>query len=100
MTLGPKRLSAPPSWFQCFSSGELFAAHNLSHQSQIGEREFQEFCPTILQQLDSRACSSENQENEENEQTEEGRPSSVEGEPGRGGRAWCPCLSAQRQLIR
>lgn len=86
MTLGPKKLSAPPSWFQCFSSGELFAAHNLSHQSQIGEREFQEFCPTILQQLDSRACSSENQENEENEQTEEGRPSSVEGEPGWGGR--------------
>lgn len=69
---GPRNLST------CFSSGELFAAHNLSHQSQIGEREFQEFCPTILQQLDSRACSSENQENEENEQTEEGRPSSVE----------------------
>lgn len=86
MTLGPKKLSAPPSWFQCFSSGELFAAHNLSHQSQIGEREFQEFCPTILQQLDSRACSSENQENEENEQTEEGRPSSVEGELGWRGR--------------
>ncbi|XP_032491530.1 zinc transporter ZIP14 isoform X1 [Phocoena sinus] len=69
---GPRNLST------CFSSGELFAAHNLSDQLRIGGREFQEFCPTILQQLDSRACSSENQENEENEQTEEGRPSSVE----------------------
>ncbi|KAK1342438.1 hypothetical protein QTO34_015203 [Cnephaeus nilssonii] len=62
----------------CFSSGALFAAHNLSNQSRIGQSEFQDFCPTILQQLDSRACSSENQENEENEQTEEGRPSTVE----------------------
>ncbi|XP_036745021.1 metal cation symporter ZIP14 isoform X2 [Manis pentadactyla] len=62
----------------CFSSGDLFAAHNFSDQSRIGRREFQEFCPAVLQQLDSRACSSENQENEENEQTEEGKPSSVE----------------------
>ncbi|XP_020025382.2 metal cation symporter ZIP14 isoform X2 [Castor canadensis] len=62
----------------CFSSGDLFATHNFSEQSQIGKREFQEFCPTILQQLDSRACTSENQENEENEQTEEGKPSAIE----------------------
>lgn len=62
----------------CFSSGALFAAHNFSNQSRIGPSEFQDFCPTILQQLDSRACSSENQENEEDEQTEEGRPSTVE----------------------
>ncbi|KAM7142011.1 metal cation symporter ZIP14 isoform 3-T3 [Molossus nigricans] len=62
----------------CFSSGALFAAHNFSNQSRIGRREFQDFCPTILQQLDSRACSSENQENEENEETEEGKPSTVE----------------------
>ncbi|XP_011824238.1 PREDICTED: zinc transporter ZIP14 [Mandrillus leucophaeus] len=62
----------------CFSSGDLFAAHNFSEQSRIGSSELQEFCPTILQQLDSRACTSENQENEENEQTEEGRPSAVE----------------------
>ncbi|XP_057577878.1 metal cation symporter ZIP14 isoform X1 [Hippopotamus amphibius kiboko] len=68
----------PRNLSTCFSSGDLFAAHNLSDQSRIGGREFQEFCPTILQQLDSRACSSENQENEENEQTEEGRPSAVE----------------------
>ncbi|XP_058406536.1 metal cation symporter ZIP14 isoform X5 [Diceros bicornis minor] len=62
----------------CFSSRDLFAAHNFSEQSRIGTREFREFCPTVLQQLDSRACSSENQENEENEQTEEGRPSMIE----------------------
>ncbi|KAM9194244.1 metal cation symporter ZIP14 [Dugong dugon] len=63
---------------RCFSSRDLFAAHNLSDQSWIGRSKFQEFCPTILQQLNSRACTSENQENEENEQTEEGKPSNIE----------------------
>ncbi|XP_021116900.1 zinc transporter ZIP14 isoform X3 [Heterocephalus glaber] len=62
----------------CFSSRDLFAAHNFSNQSRVGRNEFQEFCPTILQQLDSRACLAENQENEENEQTEEGKPSAIE----------------------
>ncbi|XP_031217283.1 zinc transporter ZIP14 isoform X1 [Mastomys coucha] len=62
----------------CFSSGDLFAAHNLSEKSPIGMSEFQEFCPTILQQLDSQACTSDHQENEENEQTEEGKPSAIE----------------------
>ncbi|XP_041525063.1 metal cation symporter ZIP14 isoform X1 [Microtus oregoni] len=62
----------------CFSSGDLFAAHNFSEHSQIGMSEFQEFCPTILQQLDSRACTSPNQETEENEQSEEGKPSAIE----------------------
>ncbi|XP_038603378.1 metal cation symporter ZIP14 isoform X1 [Tachyglossus aculeatus] len=68
----------PRNLSKCFSSNALFAAHNLSHQSKISEAEFQEFCPTILQQLDSRACASENLENEENEQTEEGKPTSAE----------------------
>ncbi|KFQ63885.1 Zinc transporter ZIP14, partial [Pelecanus crispus] len=63
---------------QCFSSVELFAIHNLSEGSAVGHREFKEFCPTILQQLESGACASENMENEENEQTEESRPSSAE----------------------
>ncbi|KAL6062981.1 hypothetical protein STEG23_031002 [Scotinomys teguina] len=62
----------------CFGSGDLFAAHNFSERSHIGMSEFREFCPTILQQLDSGACTSENQENEENEQTEEGKPSAIE----------------------
>ncbi|NXY39214.1 S39AE protein, partial [Pomatorhinus ruficollis] len=63
---------------RCFSSVELFAIHNLSEGSPVGHSEFKEFCPTILQQLESRACASENLENEENEQTEESRPSSAE----------------------
>nr|XP_056716377.1 metal cation symporter ZIP14 [Euleptes europaea] len=62
----------------CFSSSELFATHNLSEGSQLGQREFKDFCPTILQQLESKACMSENLENEEDEQTEEGKPSSAE----------------------
>lgn len=94
MTLGSKEAFCPSPPFQCFSSGALFAAHNFSNQSRIGRKEFQEFCPTILQQLDSRACSSENQENEENEKTEEGRPSTVEGELGQEG--WVPGLSSSR----
>ncbi|XP_042328203.1 metal cation symporter ZIP14 isoform X1 [Sceloporus undulatus] len=64
------------SW--CFSSSDLFATHNLSEGSHIGQSEFQEFCPTILQQLESKACLSENLENEEDERTEEGRPTSAE----------------------
>ncbi|XP_012998980.1 metal cation symporter ZIP14 isoform X2 [Cavia porcellus] len=71
-TQGARNLST------CFSSRDLFAAHNLSNESRIGRNEFQEFCPTILQQLDSQACSLKNQENEENKQTGEGKPSSLE----------------------
>ncbi|KAM9516563.1 metal cation symporter ZIP14 isoform 2-T2 [Guaruba guarouba] len=63
---------------QCFSSAELFAIHNLSEGSAVGRREFRELCPTILQQLESGACASQNTEHEEDEQTEEGRPSSAE----------------------
>lgn len=70
---------------QCFSSVELFAIHNLSEGSAVGHSEFKEFCPTILQQLESGACASEKLENEENEQTEESRPSSAEGKRERGG---------------
>ncbi|XP_008942742.1 PREDICTED: zinc transporter ZIP14, partial [Merops nubicus] len=50
---------------RCFSSVELFAIHNLSEGSAVGRGEFREFCPTILQQLESGACASENLENEE-----------------------------------
>ncbi|KAM9609775.1 metal cation symporter ZIP14 isoform 3-T7 [Morphnus guianensis] len=75
---------------QCFSSVELFAIHNLSEGSAVGHSEFKEFCPTILQQLESGACASENLENEENEQTEESRPSSAEG-------VW---IQSSRRLLR
>ncbi|MGH0131651.1 UNVERIFIED_CONTAM: hypothetical protein FKN15_056733 [Acipenser sinensis] len=64
---------------RCFSSSALFSAHNLSETSRLDGRGLQEFCPTILQQLETRACGAENQENEEDEQAqEEGKPSAVE----------------------
>ncbi|XP_031463861.1 zinc transporter ZIP14 isoform X2 [Phasianus colchicus] len=63
---------------RCFSSAELFAAHNLSEGSVLGAAELRAFCPAVLQQLESAACAAENLENEENEQTEESRPSSAE----------------------
>ncbi|XP_026536953.1 zinc transporter ZIP14 [Notechis scutatus] len=63
---------------KCFSSSELFATHNLSESSHLGRREFKEFCPTILQQLESRACLPENLEKEEEEGAKEGKPSSTE----------------------
>ncbi|XP_026570672.1 zinc transporter ZIP14-like isoform X1 [Pseudonaja textilis] len=63
---------------KCFSSSELFATHNLSESSHLGQREFKEFCPTILQQLESRACLPENLEEEEEEGMKEGKPSSTE----------------------
>lgn len=71
-------LEGPRNVSTCFSSGALFAAHNLSDQSRIGRSEFQDFCPTILQQLYSRACTSNNQKDEEKEQTQAGGPSPVE----------------------
>ncbi|XP_021238818.1 zinc transporter ZIP14-like, partial [Numida meleagris] len=63
---------------RCFSSAELFAAHNLSRGSRLGPAEFRAFCPAVLQQIESAACAAENLENEEDEQTEESRPSSAE----------------------
>ncbi|XP_066839528.1 metal cation symporter ZIP14 isoform X4 [Anser cygnoides] len=80
--VGHANASQPPqqraNLSRCFSSVELFAIHNLSEGSAVGRGEFKEFCPTILQQLESGACAAENLENEENEQTEESRPSSAE----------------------
>ncbi|KAM9175194.1 metal cation symporter ZIP14 isoform 2-T2 [Mergus octosetaceus] len=80
--VGHANASQPPqqraNLSRCFSSSELFAIHNLSEGSAVGRSELQEFCPTVLQQLESGACAAENLENEENEQTEESRPSSAE----------------------
>ncbi|ETE62668.1 Zinc transporter ZIP14 [Ophiophagus hannah] len=74
------RQQPPHHWniSKCFSSSELFATHNLSESSHLGQREFKEFCPTILQQLESRACMPENLEREEEEGMKEGKPSSTE----------------------
>ncbi|XP_078421505.1 metal cation symporter ZIP14 isoform X1 [Cetorhinus maximus] len=54
---------------KCFSSSQLFAAHNLNNSSRIDSAAFKHICPTILQQLESGACAAENQENEEDEDT-------------------------------
>uniref|UniRef100_A0A8B9V177 Metal cation symporter ZIP14 n=1 Tax=Anas zonorhyncha TaxID=75864 RepID=A0A8B9V177_9AVES len=80
--VGHANASHPPqqraNLSRCFSSSELFAIHNLSEGSAVGRSELREFCPAVLQQLESGACAAENLENEENEQTEESRPSSAE----------------------
>ncbi|XP_069070126.1 metal cation symporter ZIP14 isoform X1 [Pleurodeles waltl] len=68
----------PRNLTRCFSSSEIFTVHNLSAGSRIDGPVLQGFCPTILQQLESRACTAENLENEENERTEEGKPTSAE----------------------
>ncbi|XP_056364707.1 LOW QUALITY PROTEIN: metal cation symporter ZIP14 [Oenanthe melanoleuca] len=68
----------PLNLSQCFSSGELFAIHNLSQGSVVGPRELQQFCPSILQQLESGACSSAALQGQEQQQPEESRPSSAE----------------------
>uniref|UniRef100_A0A2D4IXZ7 Metal cation symporter ZIP14 n=1 Tax=Micrurus lemniscatus lemniscatus TaxID=129467 RepID=A0A2D4IXZ7_MICLE len=74
------RRQPPHHWniSKCFSSSELFATHNLSESSHLGQWEFKEFCPTILQQLESRACMPENLQKEEEEEMKEGKPSSTE----------------------
>nr|XP_033804054.1 zinc transporter ZIP14 isoform X2 [Geotrypetes seraphini] len=63
---------------RCFSSLEIFTLYNLTEGSHVDAVGFQQLCPTVLQQLETGACLSENQETEENEQTEEGKPSSIE----------------------
>uniref|UniRef100_A0A8D0DVB3 Metal cation symporter ZIP14 n=1 Tax=Salvator merianae TaxID=96440 RepID=A0A8D0DVB3_SALMN len=68
----------PQNLSQCFSSSELFAAHNLSEGTPLGQSEFQEFCPTILQQLESKACLSGSPRKGEEEMSKEGKPSSPE----------------------
>lgn len=97
---GVSRHVSLPSLPQCFSSVELFAIHNLSEGSAVGHSEFKEFCPTILQQLESGACASENLENEENEQTEESRPSSAEGKRETRGHEHCLALGTELGDLR
>ncbi|XP_072255930.1 metal cation symporter ZIP14 isoform X1 [Pyxicephalus adspersus] len=61
---------------QCLSTSTLFAAHNLTSDSTVDAGGLQNFCPSILQQLETRAC----QESSValNETSDEGRPSSGE----------------------
>lgn len=59
---------------QCLAAGTL-AAHGLSEKSRLDGLGLQEFCPTMLQQLDSRVCQDE--QNQEPEPS--AKPSNAEG---------------------
>ncbi|XP_069773595.1 piwi-like protein 2 isoform X2 [Narcine bancroftii] len=63
---------------KCFSSSEIFTVHNLSNSSRIDSAVFTHICPTILQQLESGACTLENQENEEDEEAVGLKPTTAE----------------------
>ncbi|KAM4676497.1 metal cation symporter ZIP14 isoform 1-T2 [Discoglossus pictus] len=58
---------------QCLSSSTLFAAHNLTSESVVDARGLQNLCPSILQQLETRACHASDVPL--NETAPEGRPS-------------------------
>ncbi|KAE8619275.1 hypothetical protein XENTR_v10009711 [Xenopus tropicalis] len=60
---------------QCLSSSTLFAAHNLTSGSVVDAEGFQSFCPTILQQLETRACQESPAFQNETTPGAEGRPS-------------------------
>lgn len=60
---------------QCLSSSTLFAAHNLTSGSVVDAEGFQSFCPTILQQLETRACQENPAFQNETTPDAEGRPS-------------------------
>ncbi|KAG9488576.1 metal cation symporter ZIP14 isoform X2 [Eleutherodactylus coqui] len=61
---------------QCLSASTLFSAHNLTAKSAVDAGGLQSLCPSILQQLETKAC----QENTvlHNDTEIEGRPSSGE----------------------
>ncbi|XP_040270709.1 metal cation symporter ZIP14 isoform X1 [Bufo bufo] len=61
---------------QCLSASTLFSAHNLTSDSTVDAGGLQSLCPSILQQLETKAC----QENAilHNDTETEGRPSSAE----------------------
>ncbi|KAM3924949.1 metal cation symporter ZIP14 isoform 2-T2 [Leptodactylus fuscus] len=61
---------------QCLSASTLFSAHNLTSDATVDAGGLQSLCPSILQQLETKAC----QESAvfHNETQTEGRPSSAE----------------------
>lgn len=59
---------------QCLATGTL-AAHGLSEKSRLDGPGLQEFCPTMLHQLDSRVCRDE----QEQEPEPSAKPSNAEG---------------------
>ncbi|CAJ0956902.1 unnamed protein product [Ranitomeya imitator] len=61
---------------QCLSASTLFSAHNLSSDSAVDAAGLQSLCPSILQQLETKACQEDAVPHNETEA--EGRPSSGE----------------------
>ncbi len=59
---------------QCLAADTL-AVYGMSEQSRIDERGLQEICPTMIQQLDSQACKT--QQDQESETSP--RPTAAEG---------------------
>ncbi|XP_043938881.1 metal cation symporter ZIP14 isoform X2 [Protopterus annectens] len=64
---------------KCFSSSDLLAAHNISEANHIDGAKFMEFCPAILQQLESGRCLAADQDHVGKVATTlEGKPSAAE----------------------
>ncbi|XP_077118273.1 metal cation symporter ZIP14 isoform X4 [Ranitomeya variabilis] len=61
---------------QCLSASTLFSAHNLTSDSAVDAAGLQSLCPSILQQLETKACQEDAVPHNETEA--EGRPSSGE----------------------
>ncbi|XP_055518329.1 metal cation symporter ZIP14 [Leucoraja erinacea] len=63
---------------KCFSSAEIFAIHQLTNSSRIDGAALTHICPTVLQQLESGACTADNLEDQEDEVTDGQKPSATE----------------------
>ncbi|XP_036382228.1 metal cation symporter ZIP14 isoform X1 [Megalops cyprinoides] len=62
----------------CLPSDTLLAAHSLNEQSRLDSRGLQEFCPTILQQLDVGDCGAERKKEPADDTPPEAGPSTAE----------------------
>ncbi|KAG9354731.1 hypothetical protein JZ751_001444 [Albula glossodonta] len=75
---GQERRTSKASVPTCLPADTLLAAHSLNEQSSLDSNALQEFCPTILQQLDIGDCGVENKKDPENDSTPEAGPSPAE----------------------
>ncbi|KAJ8396991.1 hypothetical protein AAFF_G00013140 [Aldrovandia affinis] len=75
---GPERQAPEAGVSTCLPAATLLAAHSLTEQSRLDSRGLQEFCPTILQQLDVGDCGAEQKNEPANDTPAEEGPSSAE----------------------
>ncbi|KAI1900783.1 hypothetical protein AGOR_G00053430 [Albula goreensis] len=75
---GQERPMSKASVPTCLPADTLLAAHSLNEQSSLDSNALQEFCPTILQQLDIGDCGAENKKDPENDSPPEAGPSPAE----------------------